>query len=305
MGDTAFLVRPPFCPANRHSLAFTTNFHEKGFAPRFLTRDSIHRDVLRPFRRHLYGFPHVSLRGSCVGLRKTLAVTAVRDMKAVLTADPDEILKNIDELLWLCLKWVGKRSYYHTIVPIHKAMDWCRLAVYLPSVWARIQRKARDRRKFVKSMLVRAYALILMQLIVWFKFASQLSNHAQYTSQIMYAYEMFVAAARMFPAAGCGPGTFMEIRINLRVAQALFAHRNTNFKGLPLALGYKTARRAHDLAGLANYPRPRKKELKEVMAVYEILKKSAVRLGTYVEIDDDDDLEERGVVWWSTFHLWV
>lgn len=228
-------------------------------------------------------------------------------MKAVLTADPDDILKNVDELMLLCLKWVGKRSYYHTIVPIHKAMDWCRLAVYRPAVWARIQRKARDRRKFVRSMLSRAYALILMQLITWFKFAAQLWDHAQYTSQIMRAYKMFLAAARMFSAAGCGPEPFMEIGINLRVAQALFAHRDANFTGLPLALGYRTARRAHDLAGLANdpRPRPRKKELKEVMDVYEAFKKSAVRLGTYVEIEDDDDLAERGVVWWSMFHLWL
>lgn len=305
MGDTAFLLRMPVCPANRHSLAFTTNFHEKGVAPGFLTMDSIHRDVLRPFRTHLYGFPHVSLQGSCVGLSRTLAVTAVRDMQSDLTAEPDEILKSIDEMLLLSSKGMGKESYYHTIIPIYKAMDWCKLAVCRPDVWGRIQRKARDRRGFVRSMLSRAYSLILLQLMTWHDYAAQLSDHAQYTSQVMCVYKMFLAAPRMFAAAGCGPDTYREIQIHLRVAQALHAHKDSNFTGLPLAMGHKAARRALDLARLAKGPEHGEMELKRVMAVYESHKDWALRLGAYVRVDDDDYLEESGVIWWSMFHLWM
>lgn len=291
MGDTAFVLRGRLCETTRHTLAFTTNFHQKNVAPEFLTRDSVHRQVLEPFRKRLRSFSSVSLQGSCVGLSRALAATAVREMKSPFVLYPDEILSEMNNLILLSNEWLKKGSYAYSALPINKAMDQCTRILMRPDLWARVKGKAGDSKAFTKDMLSGAYQLMVMQLTIWLKFAHEISPNAPYIGYVVKTYEMCLAAPRSFGAPDWSPTTSMEICMHYCVARALYVHRNSGVIGLPLAIGYKAAQRTLELA-------PGTEKFKIAMAMYENWKQMAVLFGEFIEVDGDV-LVENGVVWWS------
>ncbi|KAL2280830.1 hypothetical protein FJTKL_12331 [Diaporthe vaccinii] len=291
MGDTAVILRGQLCGATRHTLAFTTNFHQKNVAPEYLTNDSVHRQVLEPFRKRLRGFPSVSLQGSCVGLSRALAATAVKEMRSPFILYPDEILSEMNNLILLSNEWLEKGSYAYTALPMYKAMDQCARILSDPDLWTRVKRKASDSKAFIKDMLSGAYQLMVMQLTTWLKFARETSPHAPYIGYVVKTYEMCLAAARSFGAPDWTPTTSMEICMHYCVARALYTHRSSGVMRLPLAIGYKAVQRALELA-------PATEKFKKAMAMYEDWKETAVLFGEFIEVDDDV-LVENGVVWWS------
>lgn len=306
MGDTALILRPSLNSAIHHTLAFTTNFHENNVAPEYLTRAEIHSRVLQPFRKHLCGFSSVSLQGSCVGLDGALAAAAVKDMKSEFTLEPDKILSDIEELVSWSRLWYGKNSYWHVILPILKATDWCKRAVRDAKVWARIQVKASDRKAFVEKMLLEAYNLVTLQVQMLFKFVHDMdpNQDACYTALTMQAYEMSLAAARWFGAPDWRPLIRKEIIMNYFTAKVLLANQNTPFTGQPLAIGYKAVQRVFELLQQARDHRVDKKKLEKLVEVYEKAKETSVELGSFNEIDDDSVLIENGITWWSGSQPW-
>lgn len=295
-GDTAFLLRPRLCPATRHTLEFTTNFHHGNTVPEYLSREKVHQQILRPYRKRLRGFSRVSLQGSCVGLGKALADTAVKDMKSRLIPDPDEILSEMQYLLLLSQGNMQKFSYSHRIIPIYKAIDLCKLLVRDSDVWAGVKNKASDRMAFVEDILCKAYQSLVEQVTAWSIFDPFILPQAPYTAYVMHAYEMSLAAATSFGAPGWSPPTRLEFAMNHCVAQELFRHRETYVTGKPVAIGCKAAQRALELE-------PKKKQLKELVKSYEDWREKALQLGYSTEIDDDL-LVENGVVWWSGSQPW-
>lgn len=301
MGDTALILRPSLNPTTRHTLAFTTNFHENNVVPEYLTRAEIHSQVLQPFRKHLRGFSSVSLQGSCVGLDGALATAAVQDMKSGFTLEPEKILSDIEELVSWSRLWYEKNSYWHIMLPILKATDWCKRAVSDAKVWARIQVKASDRRAFVEKMLLEAYNLVTLQVQMLFKFVHDMDPDQDdcYTALTMQAYEMSLAVARWFGAPDWRPRIQKEIIMNYFTAKVLLANQNTPFTGQPLAIGYKAAHRVLELLQQARDYKVDKKKLEKLVEVYEKAKETSVGLGSFNEIDDDSVLIENGITRWS------
>lgn len=299
MGDTALILRPRVCPATRHTLAFTTNFHHENVVPEYLSRENVHRQILRPYRKRLRGFSNVSLQGSCVGLGKALAATAVRDMKSQSIPDPHEILSDIENLLLLSQKGSKKNRYSHTILPIYKAIDICKRIVRDSDAWAGVKNKASNRTAFVKNLLCKAYQSLVEQVETWGRFTPLMHCDVPYTAYIIHAYEMSLAAATSFDAPDWSPPARLEIRMQQCVAQELLLHRQTCVTGITMAIGYKTAQRAHELTPNKREP----KEWKELMKSYEEWKTTAEQQGNSIETDDDV-LLENGVAWWSGSQPW-
>lgn len=297
MGDTALILRPSLGPETRHTLEFTNNFHDEEGAPEFLTRPEIHEDILKPFRRRLRGFHSISVRGRyCVGVAGALASTTVQDITSRFIPDPYETLSDIRSLHWLCKIWRRKQSYYHTIYPIFKAIDLCKRAVRNSETWAAMQSKASDPTAFVESFLEIGYRSLVAQLFIWVTFPHQLSPHASHTAHFRQTYEMCLAAATSFGAPDWSPPTTIEYCMNIDVAQGIYAYRNICPTGMPLAVGYKAAQRAFELA-------PGRKRAKKLMDLYEGWKETAVSLGIFIEIEDDV-LKQNGVAWWSGSRPW-
>lgn len=296
MGDTALIIRPKLGPGTDHKLQFTTNFHEGNVVPEYLARAEVHEKVLQPFRKYLRGFPSVSVQGSCVGLDRELAAAAVEDMQSQSIPVPEEILTELDGLYSLSSEWIEKGSYYFSILPIYKAWSLCKCIVKDSQMWAGVQSKASDRRVFVEKILFIAYTFLLLQLMCWIKFASQLSPHGVYRSYIMTTHEMCLAAARWFGAPSWSPSNHHEKEMHDYTAKALLAHSDVVLDVWPLAIGYKAALRALQLA-------PESKEVKDRMGIYQNYKNEAVRHGCFLELDDDI-LEQNGIAWWSGCRPW-
>ncbi|KAG6363962.1 hypothetical protein INS49_009065 [Diaporthe citri] len=294
MGDTALSLRPQVCAATRHTLAFTTNFHHENVAPEYLSREKIHEQVLQPYRKRLHGFFSVSLQGSCVGLGEALAATAVKDMKSKFIPDPDELLNDIEDLLLLSQKGIG--GYWHSIIPIYKALDMCKGIVRDPDVWAGVKNKASDRTAFVNDILGKTYRSLLEQLVIWSKFSPLVRSDVPYTAYLMQMYEMSLAAARWFGAPGWSPPTRLEMDMHHCVAREIFVHNGTRFTVRPLGVGYKAAQRALELA-------PGRENFKPLVELYENCKERFVQLGYFIDIDDDV-LIENGIAWWSGSQPW-
>lgn len=305
MGDTALILRPSLNPSIHHTLAFTTNFHENNVAPKYLTRDDIHSRVLQPFRKHLCGFSSVSLQGSSVGLKGVLAAAAVKDIKSEFTLEPDKILSDIEELASWCRLWYEKNSYWHIVLPILKATDWCRRAVSDAKVWTGIQVKASDRRAFVEKILLEAYNLVTLQMQMLDKFPNRMGpdQNAQYTAVTMRVYEMSLAAARRLGAPDWKPHIRKEIIMNYFTAKVLLANQSTPFTGQPLAIGYKAVQRVLDLLQQDRDHKVIKEKLEKLVEEYEKAKETSVGLGSFNEINDDSILIKNGIAWWSGSEL--
>lgn len=306
MGDTALILRPNLNPAIHHTLAFTTNFHKNDVVPEYLTRAKILSQVLQPFRKHLRGFSSVSLQGSCIGLDGALAAAAVKDMKSEFTLEPDKLLSDIEELVLWSRLWYEKNSYWHVILPIIKATDWCKRAVRDAEVWARIQVKASDRKAFVEKMLLEAYNLVTFQVQMLDKFVHQMGpdQDACYTALTMQAYEKSLAAARWFGTPDWRPPIRKEIIMNFFTAKVLLRNQKTPFTGQTLAIGYKAVQKALDLLQQAHGHKSAKEKSDKLVEMYEKAKETSVGLGSFYEINDDSVLIENGIKWWSGSRRW-
>lgn len=296
MGDTPLILRRELSPAICHTLEFTTNFHDRDGAPEYLTRAEIHEKILQPFRKHLRGFYSVSLQGSSVGLGGALAATAVQDMTSQFIPDPVQTLSDMEDLHLLSERWLETGCYFHVVLPIFKVIDLCKRAVRHPGMWAAMQSKASDPTSFVKKMLGEAYNSLVVQMRIWLMFPGQISPHAPHTAYFKQTYELCLAAARAFDAPDWRPSTSLEWAMNLSVAQGVYRYRKPCRTGIPLAVGYKAAQRAFELA-------PGREESETLMECYEQWKVMAVRSGNFIEIADKV-LIQNGTAWWSGFRPW-
>lgn len=307
MGDTPLLLRPKLTRNTYHTLAFTTNFHKEGEAPKFLLNHKNHEEALEPFRKHLRGFPTFSVRGGCVRLNGALAFAVAADIRPDFVPESDDIIREIHELEALGRKWKGEKSMEDAVVPIEKAMNLCRRAGRLGKVWAAAQPEDSEGKAFAKEVLPIAYRLLAFQVQAYalplHKMA--LSHHGEAAraseslgprpsrpASLLKAYERSLAAGKWYGIPGWIPHPEMEALINRAVFAGLFLYRDGRASAIAIAIGYKAAQRALDL-------QPEDEMAKTGMRVYREWKQSAVKRGQIVEIDDND-LEESGLDSWAS-----
>lgn len=133
-------------------------------------------------------------------------------------------------------------------------------------------------------------------MLIWLIFPNQISPHAHHTAHFKQTYELCLAAARAFDAPDWRPSTSIEWAMNICVAQGIYRYRKTCRTGIPLAVGYKAAQRAFELA-------PGREQSEKVMECYEQWKEMAVSSESFIEIADKV-LIQNDTAWWSGSRPW-
>lgn len=308
MGDLAFILRPPLDSAIRHTLAFTRNFHEEHARSSFLARHTAHRQALRPYRKHLRGLSDVSLHGSCVGLSRVLAATALRDFKSRLIPDPDELLSEVEQMSsqYMELPINDSTDFGSLVAPFERGIDLCIRATSSSDVWIEVQSKASDPRAFVKKLISTAYQLLVLRQVSRSRFLEYFKTHhptqpayalglidfAFDVTPTMQTYEMCLVLAKRFRFPGWTADPPWEIQMNNIVAADIaMVMRFENRTGAPLAIGYKAAQRALELE-------PDDEESKKRMKWYDVRKRMAIQTSSFYNIVDGV-LEDKGMTWWT------
>lgn len=229
MGDNALTIQPRLCRAIRHTLSFEAHFTDRNTIPEYLKKDSTRRKILQPFRDHLREFWHVSVHGYCIGLSRTLAITASKDMQYRFIPDPQKLISYIHSLQLLGRKLESKRGIIESALPVGKATALCRRVVFYPFQWEEIQRKADDAKAFREGIARMAYALLFCRIATAHHFmveATAVERDALKPSvtikgvvhRVMRTYYMSHAIGKTFGASSWTPDTWMETCFDTDVA---------------------------------------------------------------------------------------
>ncbi|KAJ0115569.1 hypothetical protein J7T55_010392 [Diaporthe amygdali] len=296
MGDSGLVLFHQMDEATRHSLAFTTNFHEGNTTPDYLTTPDIHAMVLQPFRKYLREFSRISLQGEYVGLSTELAANVIQDIRSCHVVDRERLIADIQSLHLLGRDLIDEKGFKHSMVPIEKAFAMCARGTGRKDVWAAAQYSTSDDKAFIEDLLGRAYSLLECQLTNIVVSIAQTPVDPDVSdarsNDILRAYEMSVGAGLSFGVPEWKPDRQSEIYLNTTVAMGLVVIYN----GRPpdetcLAVGCKAARRALDLD-------PGNKLLQAAMERYEDWKTHALQQGYFPDIQHEE-LQNLGRGWWS------
>ncbi|KAL1869412.1 hypothetical protein Daus18300_005624 [Diaporthe australafricana] len=235
MGDNALTIRPRLCREIANTLSFVAHFTDQNTIPEYLKKDSTHRKILQPSRNHLREFYNVSVHGHHVGLSRTLAIIAARDMQDAFIPDPEKLLADIHSLQLLGRKLESERGIIESAIPIEKALALCRRPMwYYPFQWEQVQRKAADPKAFREEMARRAYSLLYRRIEIAQHFlvkATPAERDALKPSvtmmgvahRVMRTYYMSVAIRKRFGASSWAPDTWMETSFNNNNGNMLFS----------------------------------------------------------------------------------